>query len=428
MRRRHVLGCCAGLAAGLFTSLPARAQGYAFGEGFANPCRGALPADLAAHELVQRAFEGPAPAALWDTHAHLLGTGDSGSGCTVHPSLDQWWRPVEYVRKRAILNAACVPGDAPSIDRAYVQRLLDMAADFPAGAAWMLFAFDRAHDDDGRPREDWTTFHVPDAYAAAVARTHAQRFRWVASVHPYRDDALAALDAALAAGALAVKWLPSAMNIDPRDPRCVPFYERLRARGVPLVVHFGEEKAVPGAHREAFGNPLLARVPLSHGVRVIAAHAGSLGFALDTDRPSAPRVPSFELFARVMDEPAWRGLLLADISALFQANRTADVWRTVLRRADWHERLMHGSDHPLPGVMPLYAPARLAAEGLLDARAVAPLRRLREHNALLFDFVLKRHLRDGSARLADAVFDTRRHFARGTATVAAGSREGENRT
>ena len=69
--------------------------------------------------------------------------------------------------------------------------------------------------------------------------------------------------------------------------------------------------------------------------------------------------------------------------------------------------------------MPLYAPARLAADGLLDDNAVAVLRRIREHNALLFDFVLKRHLRDGSARLADAVFDTRRHFAYRPAAVAA---------
>jgi flagellar biosynthetic protein FlhB len=42
---------------------------------------------------------------------------------------------------------------------------------------------------------------VPDAYAASVARAGAGRFAWVASIHPYRDDALPALEAALGQGA-----------------------------------------------------------------------------------------------------------------------------------------------------------------------------------------------------------------------------------
>src|SRR4030095_5363702 len=86
-----------------------------------------------------------------------------------------------------------------------------------------------------------------DAWAASVARHHDERFGWVASIHPYRDDALARLEQAIAQGALAVKWLPSAMNIDLRDPRCVPFYARLQRARLPLIVHVGEEKAVPGA-------------------------------------------------------------------------------------------------------------------------------------------------------------------------------------
>ncbi|MEO7405126.1 MAG: hypothetical protein ABIU95_15800, partial [Burkholderiales bacterium] len=28
-------------------------------------------------------------------HCHLLGTGDSGSGCTTHPFAHQWWHPIE---------------------------------------------------------------------------------------------------------------------------------------------------------------------------------------------------------------------------------------------------------------------------------------------------------------------------------------------
>ena len=403
MNRRHwMLGCCAALGAGLFTGLGVRAAGP-----LRNPCRGALPAALAQHDVVQSALQGLDMQRLVDSHAHLLGTGDAGSGCSVHPSMQQWWHPGEVLRRAAILDAACVPADAPSIDRAYVQRLVSLAADFPAGARWWLFAFEQAHDDAGRAQPEASTFHVPDAYAAQIAAQHKDRFDWVASIHPYRADALARLDAALAAGARAVKWLPSAMNIDLRDPRCRPFCERLARAGRPLIVHCGEEHAVPGAGRDELGNPLHVRHVLAHGVRVIVAHCGSLGHAVDEDRPSRPEVPSFDLFARLMDEPAHGQRLLGDISAVFQRNRSAEVWRTVLQRQDWHDRLLHGSDHPLPGLMPLFSLAKLERAGLLAAADVEPLTRVREHNPLLFDLLLKRRLRAGSARLGAGIFEGR---------------------
>ena len=404
--RRRLLCCGAAAASGLFTSLGARATAP-----WINPCLSPLPERLARHELVLAAFDGLDAAALWDVHAHLLGTGDSGSGCSVHPSMHQWWRPVDVLRRQAILNAACVAPDAASIDRAYVERLLGHTAAFPTGARWLLFAFDHAHDDAGTPDPDASTFHVPDGYAARVAAEHPQRFGWVASIHPYAADAPARLDAAIARGALAIKWLPSAMNIDLRDARCRPFYDRLAASRLPLVVHCGEEKAVPGADRDELGNPLHARAALERGVRVLMAHCASLGQAHDIDRRSAPRIAAFELFARLMDERAHDKLLLGDISALFQINRPAALQRRVIERSDWHPRLLHGSDHPLPGVMPLYRSQRLAGAGMLDATAAPVLDEIRSYNPLLFDFVLKRHAHSGGQRLANAVFDTRRHFS-----------------
>lgn len=403
MKRRHLLmGCCAALGAGLFTGLGLHAANES-----RNPCRGRLPEDLAKHELVLAAFEGLDATRLVDTHAHLLGTGDSGSGCSVHPSLHQWWRPTEVLRRHVILDAACVPADAASIDLEYVQRLQQLAAGFPAGARWWLFAFDQACRDDGTPEPDWTTFHVPDAYARRIAGASGGRFAWVASVHPYRSDALERLDAAIAGGAVAVKWLPSAMNIDPRDARCRAFCERLVQARLPLVLHCGEEKAAPGARRDDLVNPLLVRHLLAHGTTVIVAHCASLGQAQDTDRPSAPKAPSFELFARLMAEREWEGRLFGDLSAVFQRNRTPAVWRAVLANGAWHGRLLHGSDHPLPGIVPLYSMPRLVQAGLLDAAQAEPLSRIREHNALLFDVVLKRSLRLGGARLPATIFEAR---------------------
>jgi predicted TIM-barrel fold metal-dependent hydrolase len=393
---------CCGAAAGLFTSLAAPARA-----GLLNSCRSGTPDSL--RPLVARCFDDLDLTQLWDVHTHLLGTGDSGSGCSVNAQLSQWWHPVEMLRKRFILNAACVPADAPSVDRAYVERLCALADDFPAGARWMLFAFDAACDAAGRPQAAQTTFHVPNAYAASVAAAHARRFAWVASIHPYRPDALARLDEALKQGAVALKWLPSSMNIDLRDPRLRSFYARLAATRLPVIVHCGEERAVPGAGRDELGNPLLVRAALEQGVRVVIAHCASLGTALDLDLKRPREVPAFSLFARLMDED-WGGRLLGDISVVLQTNRKPEVARTLLTREDWHPRLLHGSDYPLPGIPAAIRLPALVSAGLLDAAELPQLEALREHNPLLFDLALKRLANWRGARLTPTVFATRAHF------------------
>ena len=92
--------------------------------------------------------------------------------------------------------------------------------------------------------------------------------------------------------------------------------------------------------------------------------------------------------------------------------------RRILERDDWHPRLLHGSDYPLPGVGLLYSTARLVHEGLLDTSDVAPLERLRRHNPLLFDLALKRRVAWRGERLSPLVFDTRWHFTQSPAGTA----------
>jgi mannonate dehydratase len=283
----------------------------------------------------------------------------------------------------------------------------------------LLFAFDFTVDDNGVERPEQSTFHTPNAYAAAVAQAQPARLGWVASVHPYRPDAIARLDATVAQGALAIKWLPSAMNIDPASPRCDEFYARLQHLGLPLVIHGGEEVAAPGAGQHAFNNPLRVRRPLAAGVKVIVAHAATLGAARDTDalRPGqpedeAPRVAAFDLFARLIDEPRWDGRLFADLSAVFQRNRALAVQRALIERTDWHGRLLHGSDYPLPGIGLVYRLQPFVDAGMLDAHDAQTLERLQPLNPLLFEFVLKRTLNVNGTRLSRSVFETRRVFDR----------------
>ena len=114
-----------------------------------------------------------------------------------------------------------------------------------------------------------------------------------------------------------------------------------------------------------------------------------------------------------MDNPQYHTLVTGDISAVTQGYRM-DVLPALLGSPHWHARLLNGSDYPLPGVVPLLSLPALVDRGFLHVAAVEPLRQLREHNALLFDFVLKRSLSHRGAVFAPEVFATRPFFFRPT--------------
>ena len=411
-RRRWLLG--GGAALGLAGAAGLAALGGSRlwpGDGLWNPCRAQLPRRLEEHALVRAAWEGVDPAKCWDAHAHLVGTGDSGSGIVVHPQMDSLLSPAQYARRQFFLNAGCAPDAQGRVDQAYLSRLQQLVEGLRPGARVLLFAFDRAYGEDGQPDMARTAIWVPDAAARDAARAWPGAFEWVASIHPYRGDALDALEAARREGARAVKWLPAAMGIDPASPRCERFYRALVRLGLPLVSHAGLERAVHGAGRQEFGNPLRLRRALEAGVRVVVAHCASMGADRDLDRgPNGPPVESFVLFARLMDEPRYATRLYGDLSAVTQVNRAAPALRRLLERDDWHPRLLNGSDYPLPGVMPLFSVDYLVSLGLLEAAAAPVLKEIRGHNPLLYDFVLKRSLRAGRAALSTGVFETRPFF------------------
>ena len=144
-------------------------------------------------------------------------------------------------------------------------------------------------------------------------------------------------------------------------------------------------------------------------MRVVVAHCASIGEDQDLDR-GGKLVGSFALFARMMDEARYVKLLFADISAMTQRNRAGPVLARVIEEERWHPRLLNGSDYPLPGVMPIFSTDYLVSLGLLDEGAAPVLREIREHNPLLFDFVLKRSLRSRGKRFSAGVFQTRGFF------------------
>lgn len=359
----------------------------------------------AARALVDRAFEDLDPARLLDYHVHVAGNGSGGTGCCVTPQMLSWLHPIKRIQLAVYMKSAGVR----HFDRAdgeFVAHLATLVRTIERHGRHCLLAFDQHHLENGNVDVERTELYVPNEYVFELHEKHPELFLPVISVHPYRPDALDELDLYGARGARIVKWLPNAMGMDPASPRCDAFYDRLVRWDMALLTHVGVEKAVDSRGLQDVGNPLRLRRPLERGVKVIAAHCGSLGKGKDLDHPGAPDRPNFELFLRMMDEPHYDGLLFGELSAVGQSNRGTGPIGVMLERTDLHPRLVNGSDWPLPAINVLYSTRSYARDGYITADERAALREIYDFNPLLFDLVLKRtlkHPRTG-ARFPAAVF------------------------
>jgi predicted TIM-barrel fold metal-dependent hydrolase len=224
-------------------------------------------------------------------------------------------------------------------ERQLAQRLFDTLDQTVALDAAAVLAFDAVYDRDGQLDRRNTHLHVKNDYVIDLARRH-RKVLFAASVHPYRQDAVAELERCIAAGAVLLKWLPITQDFDPSDERCFPIYEVLAQHKVPLLSHTGGERALPTLN-QAVADPMLLEPALKRGVTVIAAHCGTR---------SAPREPDYlPQFMRLAREYEH---CYGDTAALDLPTRSY-AWKTILNQRDVRKKLVHGSDWPIPAFPPL---------------------------------------------------------------------------
>lgn len=373
-----------------------------------------VPARLgpAARELVERAFDGLGPGPLVDCHAHIVGLGCGGSGARVDPALLSWLHPVRRVKGGVFLSASGTAG-LGDFDQRYAARLARLARGFGGRTVRVrILALDGAYRPDGTPIPGEPEFTVPNEHIVRLAAEHPDVFVPVVSVHPDRPDAPEELARWADRGVRTVKWLPVAQRIDPGQARHGAFYEAMRRRGLTLLCHAGEERAVTSRGAGALGNPLLLRRPLDLGVKAIVAHCACAGRYEDLDRPGRGQVSGLDLFLRLMAEEKYRGRLFGDISAMTLVNRVPGPILEIIRRPELHDRLIQGSDYPLPAINCAVSTRQLARLGLVTRAERAALNEVYDCNPLLFDFVLKRTIRDPvtGGRLPAGIFQERKEL------------------
>ena len=361
-------------------------------------------ADDATKKLIEQAYDGIDPAKRVDHHTHLLAIGTSVSDAFVNPKMRAGFNLDRL--KFLIYSSASGIKNIDNADREYVARLVSLARSGNRHGKFRILAFDKHYNVDGSVDLAKTNMYLPNHYVVELAKQYSDVFLPVISVHPYRADAVAELDKWGKTGAKFVKWLPNAMGIDPASPVIEPFYRKMKQHSMILLTHAGEEQAVEADEDQRLGNPLLLRKPLDMGVRVVIAHAASLGTCDDLDSRDGKKLDCFDLFLRLMDESKYVGLLFGEISAMLQFNRMPGPFTTILKRQDLHPRLVNGSDYPLPAINSLIWTRSLARNGFITAEERRSLNEIYDYNPLLFDFVLKRTMRhpETKQKLAPSIF------------------------
>jgi uncharacterized protein len=282
---------------------------------------------------------------IFDLHVHIAGIGSGGSGNYVSP---EFQRRYAFRRIAHWLKLPKGTTSSPDCDLQIARRLLDWIDASVVDRA-VLLAFDATYNENGTRDQEHTWLVTDNDFVADLASTHA-KILFGASVHPYRPDALDELERLIGRGACLVKWLPGAQNIQPDDPRCLPFYDVLAHHRIPLLCHTGVEHTL-NAFPDALNDPRRLVPALERGVTVIAAHCGTRIFLHEKS------------YLRGWREMALRyERFYGDISAFGMITR---VWmlKRLLKSPELTAKLLFGSDFPTVA-MPLSC---LGPIGLYDA-------------------------------------------------------------
>ena len=270
----------------------------------------------------------PLPASIIDMHCHIAGIG-VGSDCWASPRMMNNWRFGIYLRSFGVTKAELEAHG----DQFVADRISESVARSRYVSKVVLLALDGVIDQHGQFDTNRTEVYVSNEFVATACARHTNLL-FGASVNPYRPDALDRLTWCKNHGAVLVKWLPPIMDINPSDPRLIPFYKKLVELNLPLLSHTGNEGAFSRAEQE-LSDPENLRLPLSLGVTVIAAHIASSASYHGERGPD-------RLAGLMREYPN----LYTDISALIQINKLGCL-KEAVTKPEFSGRLVYGTDFPL---------------------------------------------------------------------------------
>jgi len=273
----------------------------------------------------------PDDADKWlDIHVHLFGIGDSPSGCRMSRAV------TESPLFQFLLHSLRLRGRAKTIDESYVIALAQQLVQ-SALQEGLILAQDAVYDRAGEP--DWSKTHlyVPNDYLFQVVARHPQLMIPCVSINPDRRDALTELERCVEKGARVLKIHPPVQGVNLADKKHTRFFQRCADLKTVVMIHTGHEHSAPIVD-SASANPRKLELALDQGCTVVACHCGT---GRCDDHPDM--LPDFLAMTRRHKN------LRGDTAVLGGLGRSRDFLR-VLADEPVRDRLLHGSDFPLPAL------------------------------------------------------------------------------
>ncbi len=296
-----------------------------------------------------------------DCHVHLVGESPE-SGCYLSPRMQ---RSLAYRFLRWKFGLLRIK-DPARREQAYLEKLTTWVEQSELDRV-VLLAFDQVYSASGDPDRLRTHTYISNNFVRGICERRPDLFLFGASIHPYRTDAVDALERAAEQGAVLVKLLPNSQGFDPADPQILPYFRKAGELKLPLLIHGGYEHTIP-AIDQSFGDPLRLRAALDEGAIVIVAHAGTAGLMHRKETMGAFLHLASEYSNCYGDSSAltnlWRAKYLKQLLDPTRLERKYGV-----RLEDPMSRLIHGSDFPIP-ITPRAFQRQIGAKARRRLRAI----------------------------------------------------------
>lgn len=120
----------------------------------------------------------------------------------------------------------------------------------------VCLAMDPVYDNSGKRREELSHLWLDNEYIVQMLRKDSPKVLLGASVHPYDTEFKNRVKKYVDSGAVLLKWVPSAQQINLADERVGSALEFLASakdgKPLPLLLHIGPEYAIPTTDEKTF--------------------------------------------------------------------------------------------------------------------------------------------------------------------------------
>lgn len=271
-----------------------------------------------------------------DTHVHLLSSEVSFNRLYDKVAL-------RFFAKRFGIDAKAL---SKGPYKAYTDALMHSVKHSEHIEKIVLFGVDAKVDDEGNILHKDKTVCASNEDVAALYAQYPELIIPFFSINPKRPDALELIEKYHALGFKGAKFLQNYWGVDTREARYRPYFEKLAALDLPLIIHVGSESSV---HSVKICESIeMLRQPLEVGVKVICAHM-ALSYEprhIFKALSSNPKLFNDDYFT-LLEMLKTHDNLYADVSALLTPVR-AKVLRHLSTQSDIHPKLLFGSDYPVP--------------------------------------------------------------------------------